>query len=242
MKRSYAMGVFAALGMLALAAAPPASAAKVVAGVVIDTQGKPEIKPVGKSSFKRLKLNKFVYEGDTIKTQDGERAAVALVGGAEVRINENSEFVMESGGGRSPSSIATKLGQAWTRLLHGKSGMQVKSPMAVAAVRGTEADVDVSDRMDVKVYEGMVDLTNDQGRVSLTAGMMGGVGGAGMAPSRGRRMGAGDYGTWQSGMAPQNLDKNLNRLRKKAERTRQIKLKWSKDGTPQELNLQLEKK
>jgi hypothetical protein len=50
--------------------------------------------------------------------------------------------------------------------LHGKAGMQIKSPTAVAAVRGTEADVDVDNRMVVKVYEGLVDVSNDQGSQS----------------------------------------------------------------------------
>lgn len=230
-----------ALG-LSLAAAPPVQARGAVAGVVIDVQGKPKVKRKDAGSYKKLKLNKFVYEGDVIKTGPSDKAAVAFVGGAELRINSNSEFVMESGGGRKATSVFTRLGQAWTRLLHGKAGMRVRSHVAVAAVRGTEADVDVSDRMTVKVYEGLVDLANQHGKTSLQAGQMSQVGGANMAPGAARKMQSSDFGTWQNGLVPKKLQKNLRRLQSEAEKTRTLKIKGMKDGQPYERTFKLKKK
>lgn len=237
----------AALALAAAGAGPGAAEDRPVAGVVVDLKGSPKLARKGKDGKpgkeEKLKLNNFVYEGDVIKTGAGDMAALAFVGGAEVRINENSEFVMESGGGAAgASSVYTKVGQAWTRLLHGKAGMKVRSPIAVAAVRGTEADVDVAERMEVKVYEGLVDLSNDSGRQTLGAGMMAFVAGAGVAPSRPRQMGQGDYGTWHNGLTPQKLDKNLRRLKDQAEKTRTLRLRYKKDGKPEDLNLRLEKK
>jgi len=235
----------AALAALAVglgASASRAASKEAVAGVVISMQGQPMTKPNGEKEFKKLKLNQFVYEKDVIKTAAGERAAVAFVGGAELRINESSEFVMQSGGGRKETSVFTQAGQAWTRLLHGRAGMRVGSPLAVAAVRGTEADVDVAARMTVKVYEGHVNVQNEFGKQDLKAGQMTQVAG-GLAPEAPRQMGQGEYGTWQNGLQANGLDKNLKRLRKEADKNRTMELKYKKDdGTQGSVKIKLKKK
>ncbi|MFH1726763.1 MAG: FecR family protein [Elusimicrobiota bacterium] len=243
-----ALAVLAALAVLSASAAAPAPAAAaskgdIVAGVVIDVKGKPMVRRGGEGKFRRLKLNKFVYDGDLVKTGAGERAAIAFIGGAEMRINESSEFLVESGGGRSATSVFSRAGQIWTRLLHGRAGMQVRTPLAVASVRGTEADVDIQERMTVKVYEGHVDVSNDHGRQSLQAGMTTQVAGAGQAPQPARKLEAGEYGSWQDALSPKDVDKKLKRLHEESGRTRMLKLKYKgKGGEEKELNLRLKKK
>ncbi|MFH2203948.1 MAG: FecR family protein [Elusimicrobiota bacterium] len=252
------IGSLAACALLVAASAPPellAQGKEVTAGVVIDVRGKPRIvrrkdaaeldgisREDKDKAGQRLKTNKFVYEGDVIITGRSDRAAVAFVGGAEVRINSNSEFVVESGGGRRPTSLFTRVGQAWTRMLHGKSGMNIRTPLAVAAVRGTEADVDMGQRLDVKVYEGHVDVSNKYGTQTLRAGMMTSVSGPGVAPAGARRMGEGDQGSWQNALQPKAIEKKLQRLQQKADKERKVQLKYMQDGKPEELNLELEKK
>lgn len=231
------LGSLLCAAALAAVVGRPAWAGGVVAGVVISVKGSPVVIGADKKE-RKLKVNAFVYEGDTVKTDAGELVAIAFVGGAELRINESSEFVMESGGGRQVTSVKTRLGQAWTRLLHGRSGMQVRSPMAVAAVRGTEADVDVQDRMTVKVYEGIVDVLNDKGRQSLGAGQMTEVGGIGQAPGAPRKMGQGDYGSWQEGLQAKDLEKSLEKLKAEAERTKEVEVK----AKGKAIKLKLEKK
>ncbi|MBI3297067.1 MAG: FecR domain-containing protein [Elusimicrobia bacterium] len=176
-----------------LAAAPSMAAPttqKPVAGVLLSLLGAPTVTSAdGKA--KKLKRQQFICESDVIKTGAGERATIALVGGAELRINENSEFIVDSGGGKGPAGVSANSGQAWIHILHGKSGIDVAGPSAVAAIRGAEADVEIGKGMIVKVYEGRVDLRGPAGAQSLEAGMIGQVG---AAP---RRMAPSDYGTWQ---------------------------------------------
>lgn len=193
-----------------------------IAGVVVSLEGKPDIKSGG--STKRAKLNQMVYEGDVVKTDKGERVGIAFVGGAELRINEGSEFEIQSGGGAKPVSVKTKLGDVWTRLIGKHSGIMIRTPAAVAAVRGTECDVNVNDRVDVKVYDGHVDLENEKGTTSLRAGQQASVAGAGEAPSSASEMAKGDYGTWQNGLQPADLQKSLNLLNKAADKQRTIEL------------------
>jgi hypothetical protein len=256
-KTTRTIGACAALAVAALWSPQSAAAKEAVAGVTIDVRGKPRLvqkEEAGKlegmseqdkaKAGKRLKNNKFVYEGDVILTGKGDRAAIAFVGGAETRINENSEFLIESGGGagKKPTSLFTRVGQAWTRMLHGKSGMQIRTPLAVAAVRGTEADIDMRRRLEVKVYEGHVDVMNQFGTQALRAGMMTSVNGPGAAPAQARQMQASDHGSWQNGLTPKQIERRLERLQKRAEKERKVKLRYMKDGKPSELNLDLEKK
>src|SRR5438093_713719 len=89
---------WALVAALSAVSAPPSWAVP-VAGVVVAVDGRPEVKAKGTDKFKRVKLNQFVYEGDNLKTGAGEKVAIAFIGGAEFKMNENSEFEVQSGGG-----------------------------------------------------------------------------------------------------------------------------------------------
>jgi len=232
------------LAAVLVCAAAAAWAASPVAGVVISIEGKPEVQRAGEKEYKPLKFNDMVREGDSIKTGRGVRVAVAFVGGAELRINEDSIFKMESGGGSKPTSVFTEAGNAWTRLLHGKSGMRVRTPNAVAAVRGTEADVNLGGGpLTVKVYEGFVDVMNDKGTTALKAGQQTSVAGASQAPGAARDMAAQDYGTWQNGLKAANLNKSLKLLDDAAVKDRALDLDMKdKDGKSKKVRMHFEKK
>lgn len=208
------------------------------AGIVITVKGKPTLKSGGET--KPIKRNQFVYEGDQVATGASEMVAIAFIGGAEVRIAENSTFDVVSGGGQRPTSVKTKAGKLWSRLLHGQAAFQVRTPIAVAAVRGTEADIDADERLTVKVYEGFVDVFNDQGRQSLSAGQMTQAS-AGGAPPPPRDMGSGDYESWQNALKVGGVDKQVERLRREAERERTLELETQK-GQKKKIKLKLEKK
>lgn len=242
LKRFLGLGTLAMLAAALSTGLSAAPANKPVAGVIIDVRGAPTIKASADGKKDKLKLQQFVYEGDVIKTNRGDKAALAFVGGAEMRINENSEFTVESGGGAKPTSVYTKAGEAWTRMLHGKAGMNIRSPLAVAAVRGTEADVDVAQRMTVKVYEGLVDVQNQHGLQSLRAGMMTQVAG-GQAPEPPRSMTPADFKNWQDQLKPKDIDKAVDRLHGEAERNRTLNLRFKgKDGQEKQLDIKLKKK
>lgn len=230
--------------LLMVAATAPLPARTPVAGVVISMEGKPELKRVGGQSFRPLKFNDMLNEGDTVKTGAGMRVGIAFVGGAELRINENSSFKMESGGGAKPTSVFTEFGNAWTRLLHGRAGMRVGTPTAVCAVRGTEADVNQeAGPMTVKVYEGFVDVMNDKGTTSLGAGQLAQVAAAGQAPGAAKAMSPSDYGTWQNSLKAKDLNNSLKLLETAADKSRTLDLDMKgRDGKAKKVRLHFEKK
>lgn len=235
--RRFAALTFAVAALLGLASPPARAAGEVVAGVVIALTGAPGLKLAGKTAVKPLKRNQFVNEGDSIVTKAGEFASVAFIGGAEVRISESSTFVVESGGGQKPTQLFTTIGKAWTRMLHGHSGIRIRTPTAVAAVRGTEADVESNERMTVKVYEGFVDVENEHGKQALVAGQMTQVANAGSAPEPPKTMTDADKGTWQDALKAEGVEKQIGRLQNEADRRRSLELK-TKDGKKIRLNLE----
>jgi hypothetical protein len=223
--------------LLSLGSAPARAAQEVVAGVVILVKGAPSVKRRATATTKTLKLNQFVNEGDELITKEGDFASIAFIGGAEVRISENSNFKVETGGGQKPTQLYTTIGKAWTRLLHGHSGINIRTPTAVAAVRGTEADVESGERTTVKVYEGLVDVYNDHGKQSLVAGQMTRVASAAAAPEPPKTMSAADKQNWQDALKGQGVEKQIDRLQKEGDRRRSLELK-TKDGKKIKLNLE----
>ena len=204
------MNNIARLALTALAlslACVPAFAEGRVAGMILSIEGAPQIKS-GTGGYKAAKLRQNVYEGDSVRTGRSERVSIVFMGGAEMRINQNSVFEIRGGGGAagargmSAASVFTRLGDAWTRMVNPGAHMEVHSPTAVAAVRGTEGDINVeAQTMMVKVYEGLIDVTNDKGKQTLKAGQMT-TASAGQAPEAPRPMTTTDYGTWQNSVKP----------------------------------------
>jgi hypothetical protein len=230
---------FAALALLLALGGAPARAAEAVAGVVIVVKGTPSVKPAGKDALKPLKLNQFVNEGDQIVTKAGDFASIAFIGGAEVRVSESSTFLIESGGGTKPTQLFTSIGKAWTRLLHGYSGINIRTPTSVAAVRGTEADVESGAQTTVKVYDGHVDVYNEHGKQALTAGQMTHVASAQAAPEAPKTMTAADRQNWQDALKGKDVEKQIKRLQAEADRRRTLEIK-TKNG--KKIKLHIEKK
>ena len=130
--------------------------------------------------------------------------------------------------------IELGFGQLWTRMLHKMAKINVKTPTAVCAIRGTEADIEERDMLTVKVYEGHVDVENASGKQSLKAGQMSTVAGAGAAPASPSEMGAGDKG--------EDIGKYLDSLNSEVSKERKLKLKIQKNGKTKEIEIKLKKK
>lgn len=211
MKSMSVMMAAAAFFVLSLAAS-----AGELSAIAVYTRGKAEIKRAGDKEFRKLKVNDMVYTGDTITT--GRRSQVSLVmkGGAEVRLNQNSEFEVESTG-KVREVLKLSVGQMWSRMLHKMAKINVRTPSAVCAVRGTEADIEQRGLLTVKVYEGHVDVENAAGMTALKAGQMSTVTGANSAPAAASEMGKGEAGTWQDGIKVKNMDDFVKRLLSAAE-------------------------
>jgi len=188
-----------------------------VSAVVTAVKGAPVVQKAGESQSSKVKVGQFLYKGDTVRTKGEDMAAIAMVSGVELRINGNTFFEVGDGGaGDRPAELGLKLGQVWSRVMYKGAKVRVISNVATMSVRGTEADVSLQNRLDVRVYEGHVDVSNAQGSQALSAGQMTTVMSAAMAPQAPREMGASDRLTWQDGISPKDADGQLEKLRKEA--------------------------
>ncbi len=104
-------------------------------------------------------------EGDRVVVAQGGSAEVALDGGSLITVRENSDFKLEKTA-KGESTFYLSLGSLLAKIQKlGNQRLRVRTPTAVAAVRGTEFGVEVDgDNSHVGVFdEGKVEVTGDKG-------------------------------------------------------------------------------
>ncbi|MBI5242611.1 MAG: FecR domain-containing protein [Elusimicrobia bacterium] len=227
------MGIRCTLCALALAAGLAGGAfareRAPVCAVATAVEGSPRLEQGARQG--PLKTGQFLRQGDVVRTREGDLAAIAMLSGVEVRINGNTVFdVVDGGSGDRAAELSMKAGQVWTRLMNKKAAMKVNSILATMSIRGTEADLELANRLAVRVYEGHVELSNKHGRSFLDAGNMAFVMSAAEAPEQPRPMSASDHLTWQNGINPKDAQAQLEKLREESKKqgTLEFKLKSGK--------------
>ncbi|HCC47956.1 MAG TPA: hypothetical protein DEQ38_07575 [Elusimicrobia bacterium] len=234
------LALAAAFAFSALWPSGYAFCAEKMAGVIVFVQGDVKLKRGG-ADYAELKVNEAMQPGDSIKTGPGGKASMVTKDGAEVRINENSTFDIP-GKSRVRSMFDLTVGQVWSRMLHKKAKLSVRTPSAVCAVRGTEADIEQKELMTVKVYEGHVELQNKLGKQALRAGQISTVAGANAAPAAPRQMSASEMGKWQDGIDVKDIGKYLEQVGLDPKGARNLKVKIDKDGKSKDVEIKLKKK
>ncbi len=109
--------------------------------------------------------------GDRIVTNAGSQAQIAFNGSGVVTLTPNSSFTVKALS-QSKTSLFLGMGNIIAKFDHLLSGqnLQVQTPMAVAAIRGTEFGVGFSKASGAKVGvfdEGKVEVTNHSGHEFL---------------------------------------------------------------------------
>ena len=117
------------------------------------------------NKWTRAKLNQPVFEGNIIRTQAKSRCEITLAGGGKVRIGENSELELNEVDVKPMAknfNANLKKGNVWVsaKAAFGeKKNIAVRTPTAVAAIRGTKYRAKAGDdESSVLVYDGKVDV------------------------------------------------------------------------------------
>jgi ferric-dicitrate binding protein FerR (iron transport regulator) len=128
-------------------------------------------------------------------------------------------------------------------MLHKMAKINVRTPSAVCAVRGTEADIEQRSLLTVKVYEGHVDVQNSLGKQSLRAGQMTTVTGANAAPEAAKKMSGKDAGKWQEEIKVSDYKKFISLLEESAAGGKDLKTSVKMpDGSVKQIEGSLKKK
>ncbi len=127
--------------------------------------GKVEVQATGVEAWEKAKPNRPVFEGDVIRTAPKSRAEITLQGGGKMRIGENSELELTAANVKPMAknfSANLKKGNIFVsaKAAFGeKKSVSVRTPTAVAAIRGTKYRAKAGDdESEVLVYDGKVDV------------------------------------------------------------------------------------
>ena len=127
--------------------------------------GRVQVQKGGTGEFKRAMPRMSIQEKDIVKTLAKSRCEITLVGGGKLRIGENSELEITEANVKPMEKnfgATLKKGDAWVaaKAAFGeKKNVAVRTPTAVAAIRGTTYRAKAgNDESSVLVYDGKVDV------------------------------------------------------------------------------------
>ena len=127
--------------------------------------GRVQVQKGGNGDFKKAMPRMSIHEKDIIKTLAKSRCEITLVGGGKLRIGQNSELEITEANVKPMEKnfgATLKKGDVWVaaKAAFGeKKNVAVRTPTAVAAIRGTKYRAKAGeDESSVLVYDGKVDV------------------------------------------------------------------------------------
>jgi len=122
--------------------------ARVVAAIS-SMKGSVKIKSATKRKYDTAYKGQMIKTGDWIKTDKNVFVAIVFLDGSNVKIQSNTEIEIKSSR-VTAKELKTQMyiaeGQAWSKVSKQKNGeFKIKTPTAVASVKGTEFDVEFDD-------------------------------------------------------------------------------------------------
>ncbi|MDQ6917244.1 MAG: FecR family protein, partial [Pseudomonadota bacterium] len=174
--------VLAATAQGAFAALPSGVAAEVV-----DLQGSGERRPTQSASWVPARVLDDIGAGAFVRTGPASKMALVFSDETQVRLNQNSLLQVKSvaGSASATTTLRLELGRAWSQAKRVPDGLQLESPSATAAIRGTswELEVDATGTTTLVVLTGSVEFFNAVGSVTVAANEAA-VAAVGQAPVR----------------------------------------------------------
>jgi len=131
------------------------------AGKVVSVQGTVEARKAGDTLWTKVKLNDTFHPGDSLRSQENSRAAVALCNDAVKRLDQNTTITF-LGFKKEKTSFIDLLTGAVHFFSRYPKRLQVETPFVNATVEGTEFFVSVApDKTILTILEGQVAAAND---------------------------------------------------------------------------------
>src|SRR5919112_6709779 len=143
------------------------------AGAIVAAKGGEEMRFVREDLWRAAQLQQSLVGGDTLRTNAIGNLAILFKDQTQIRVGRNSTLTVNdvAGSGDANTQLSLQAGNIWARAARGGSGVDVKTPAAVAAIRGTDWSLSVEGgRTSLIVLEGVVELSNAQGSVTVRQG------------------------------------------------------------------------
>lgn len=130
-----------------------------------DLAGRVEIWSPATAAWATARKGQALEEGSSIRTQDSSQARLRFPDGSVIQLDNKTTFEMSSIGSQKTelNLLKGKL-KAFVRGLF-TSRMQIRTPTAVAAIRGTELSISADEnRSDMSVQEGRMEVQDNSGK------------------------------------------------------------------------------
>lgn len=164
----------AAIVAIACSASVAAALAPGMAAEVLDIQGTGEQRPNAQTGWQPAKASQGLPGGAFVRTAAASRMALVFADETQIRINQNTllEIKDVAREGQGFTALRLERGRAWARARRVADGLQLETPAATAAIRGTDWELEVGPdgRTTLVVLTGTVEFFNAQGRVSVDRG------------------------------------------------------------------------
>jgi len=140
-------------------------------GTVVARKLGEEAQFVDVSTWRPVDVNQDLLAGDALRTNASGNLTIRFADKSLVRMGRNTTMVVKKISSTSDSVLNLTEGTIWARAARGGSKVEVETPAATAAIRGTDWTLTVSgDRTTLTVLEGAVELANPQGSVVVSQG------------------------------------------------------------------------
>lgn len=142
-----------------------------VAGEVVAAKGGEEVLFVDERGWRPALITQAVLAGDTLRTGAIGTLALLFADRTQMRVGRNSTLVVKAATAAGPTELSLTEGAVWARAERGGGAVIIDTPAATTAIRGTDWSVAVDGaRTTLTVFEGVVEMTNPQGTLTVSAG------------------------------------------------------------------------
>jgi hypothetical protein len=151
-------------------AEPVAREADAVASVIARKTGE-EVRFIDVSNWRFVDLQQDLLTGDVLRTNATGQLAILFADRTQIRLGRNSSLRVRQMKPGSDAVLELEAGTIWARAERGGPGVEVVTPAATAAIRGTDWTMTVKGaETSLTVLEGLVELSNPQGSVQVAQG------------------------------------------------------------------------
>lgn len=151
-------------------AEPVVRDADAVASVIARKTGE-EVRFIDVSNWRFVDLQQDLLTGDVLRTNATGQLAILFADRTQIRLGRNSALRVRQMKPGSDAVLELETGTIWARAERGGPGVEVVTPAATAAIRGTDWTMTVKGaETSLTVLEGLVELSNPQGSVQVAQG------------------------------------------------------------------------
>jgi tetratricopeptide (TPR) repeat protein len=141
------------------------------AGEIVAAKGGEEVLFVAESGWRPALVTQAVLAGDTLRTGAIGTLALLFADRTQMRVGRNSTLVVKAAAAAGPTELSLTEGSVWARAQRGGGAVIIETPAATTAIRGTDWSVSVDGaRTTLTVLEGVVEMSNPQGTLTVSAG------------------------------------------------------------------------